>query len=149
MLTFSSAVPVLRVADVARSLAWYRDILGFDAPSAPGADAATEPAAAPEPTASPVTSRTLRRDRTELVLRQVAAPAPAARGNGDWDVYLRLTGGALVELLDHARRRTPLVRGPELMPSGHVEFELEDPDGHRICLAEALTDTKGIPRAVS
>jgi len=28
------------------------------------------------------------------------------------------------------------------------KFELEDPEGHRICIAEVLTDTTGFPRAV-
>ncbi len=66
----------------------------------------------------------------------------------EWDVYIRLSGDELTSLLDHARRRTPLVRGPEVMPSGAVEFELEDPDGYRVCVAEALSDTRGFPRAV-
>jgi hypothetical protein len=64
-------------------------------------------------------------------------------------VYIRLQGEELTQLLDHARRRTPLVRGPELMTYGQVEFELEDPDGYRVCVAEALADTKGFPRAVA
>jgi hypothetical protein len=34
------------------------------------------------------------------------------------------------------------------MPSGAVEFELEDPDGYRVCVAEVLSDTRGFPRAV-
>lgn len=132
---FASIVPVLRVADVARSLAWYRDHLGF--------------AAADEPVVATQESCIIRRDSTELMLRRIAPGTPIALRTYDWDVYIRLSGGELTQLLDHARRTTPLVRGPEIMPAGQVEFELEDPDGHRVCVAEALEDTRGFPRAVA
>lgn len=134
MPTFASIMPVLRVSDVARSLAWYRDNLGFEAD--------------PSPADAPHEYCTLRRDRAELMLRRAHAPIARVVDAYDWDVYIRLDGGELTQLLDHARRRTPLVRGPEVMPAGQVEFELEDPDGHRVCVAEVLTDTTGFPRAV-
>jgi catechol 2,3-dioxygenase-like lactoylglutathione lyase family enzyme len=134
MSYFASIVPVLRVADVSRSMAWYRDHLGF--------------AAVPTPNEPPFASCVLRRDDTELMLRRASTPSLRAPQSYDWDVYIRLTGGELTLLLDKARRTTPLVRGPEVMPDGEVEFELEDPDGHRVCVAEALADTRGFPRAV-
>ncbi|MCA0374695.1 MAG: hypothetical protein LCH84_03440 [Gemmatimonadetes bacterium] len=134
MLRFESIVPVLRVADVARSIAWYRDHLGF--------------AADPFPAEPPFEFCILRRDATELMLRRATVPIVRDPRRYDWDVYVRISGGQLVALLDAARRTTPLVRGPELMPYGQVEFELEDPDGHRVCVAEVLADTTGIPRAV-
>ena len=134
MLRFASAVPVLRVADVARAMTWYQDILGF--------------VADPFPVEAPFSFCILRRDGVELMLRRSRQPVTRVPVAHDWDVYLRLEGDALTALLDHARRRTPLVRGPELMPYGQVEFELEDPEGHRICIAEVLTDTTGFPRAV-
>lgn len=135
MLTFNSIVPVLRVFDVARSIAWYRDNLGF-VPD-------------PFPEEAPHEFCVLRRDATELMLRRALNPVVRVGQSYDWDVYIRLSGGELTALLDHARRRTPLVRGPELMPYGQVEFELEDPDGHRVCVAEVLADTKGFPPAVT
>lgn len=132
---FASIIPVLRVADLPRSLAWYRDHLGFTADALP-ADATPD-------------ACILRRDGTELMLRRVAPGSPVTLRTYDWDVYIRLSGGELTQLLDHARRSTPLVRGPEIMPTGQVEFELEDPDGHRVCVAEQLADTRGFPRAVA
>ncbi len=133
MIRFTSTVPVLRVADVARSVAWYRDALGFSATTTP-----VDP---------PFGAATLLRDDAELVLRKGRIDPARFTGPDDWDVYLRLTGNALTELLDHARRLTPLVRGPEVMPSGWVEFELQDPDGHRICIAEQLADSRAFPPA--
>jgi catechol 2,3-dioxygenase-like lactoylglutathione lyase family enzyme len=136
MLRFSSIVPVLRVADVARSISWYQTILGFTA----------EPTTA----APPFDGCRLHRDGVELMLRRATGPVPPRiPTHGDWELAMRLSGDALVSLLDAARRRTPLVRGPEVMANGQVEFELEDPDGNRVCNMETVTDTTGIPRAIA
>jgi catechol 2,3-dioxygenase-like lactoylglutathione lyase family enzyme len=132
---FASIIPVLRVVDLPRSVAWYRDHLGFSTDAFP--------------TDTTPDSCILRRDGTELMLRRIAPGSPVVLRTYEWDVYIRLSGGELTQLLDHARRTTPLVRGPEIMPSGEVEFELEDPDGHRVCVAEQLEDTRGFPRAVA
>ena len=134
MIRFAAIVPVLRVADVERCMTWYREILGFSVD--------------PFPDVAPFEFCILRRDDAELMLRRTKAPIVRTPASHDWDVYLRLEGKELTTLLDHARRRTPLVRGPELMPYGQIEFELEDPEGHRICVAEVLDDVKGFPRAV-
>lgn len=135
MPQFVAIVPVLRVNDMERSIAWYRDNLGFTPE--------------PSPAEPPFDSCILRRDATELMLRRSPTPVPRVRDSFAWDVYIRLAGEELTALLDHARRRTPLVRGPEVMSSGPVEFELEDPDGYRVCVAEVLSDTSGFPRAVA
>ncbi len=134
MLHLVSVRPVIRVSDVLRSLSWYRDNLGFT-PEA-------------EPAEPPHVRCVLQRDGVSLMLRHADAVPPRSLLPGDWDVYLTLEGEALAELLDHARRRTPLVRGPEVMPGGMVEFELEDPDGYRVCVAERLSDVTGFPPAV-
>jgi catechol 2,3-dioxygenase-like lactoylglutathione lyase family enzyme len=135
MLQFTTIVPVLRVADVARSQRWYQEILGFSEVAAPNASSSD--------------ACRLQRDQTELMLRRATGSTPTrATSEGTWDILVRLSGDTLVTLLDDARRRTPLVRGPEIMPDGSVEFELEDPDGHRICISEVLSDTRGIPRAI-
>ena len=133
MTQFMAIVPVLRVSTVERSIAWYRDNLGFTPD--------------PCPDSPPYEFCILRRDDTELMLRRSAEPVTRTGRSYDWDVYIRLGGEELVVLLDEARKRTPLVRGPELMPYGQVEFELEDPDGYRVCVAEPLSDTRGFPRA--
>ncbi len=134
MIRFAAMVPVLRVADVERCMTWYSEILGF--------------AVDPSPDVPPYDFCVLRRDDAELILRRTRTPVARVPTAHDWDVYLRLNGGELTALLDHARRRTPLVRGPERMPRGQVEFELEDPDGHRICVSEVLDDVTGFPPAV-
>lgn len=134
MLRFDSVTAVLRVADVSRSIAWYRDHLGF-IPD-------------PFPAEPPYEFCILRRDGAELMLRRTSNPIARTPRSHDWDVYVRLSGQQLIAVLDHARRTTPLMRGPERMIYGMVEFELEDPDGHRVCVGEDLSDTTGIPDAV-
>lgn len=136
MLRFVAVVPVLRVSDLPRSVAWYRDHLGFEALDVPEGS-------------SDEHGCRLRRDEAEIMLRRATGPLLRDPRSFAWDVYLRVAGGELIALLDQARRTTPLVRGPELMADGQVEFELQDPDGYRVCVAEALADPQGIPRAVS
>ena len=135
MLRFAAMVPVLRVSDVPRSVAWYRDHLGFQPVDGPGAEETP--------------CCLLRRDEAEIMLRPAVGPIARDPRSFVWDVYIRAVGGDLIALLDQARRTAPLVRGPEVMPDGEVEFELQDPDGHRVCVAERLTDLRGIPRAVT
>jgi catechol 2,3-dioxygenase-like lactoylglutathione lyase family enzyme len=117
-------VPVLRVADVSRSIAWYRDVLGFDAD--------------PFPTQPPHVFAILFKNDQDLMLRQAVGHErhPAATG---WDVYIRLTGGQLTELYVQVRQRTAITRRLEKMPYGMTEFELQDPDGWRLCFGEELS----------
>ena len=138
-MTLDRAVPVLQVIDVARSIAWYRDALNFDAD--------------PFPARPPYSFAILRRDGVELML-QLAHGGPAPDGRRDpatprpgWAIYLRLEGGELLDLAEALRRRAPLLRGPERMPYGQVELEIADPDGHRLCLAEALDAGAAVPPA--
>jgi hypothetical protein len=58
---------------------------------------------------------------------------------------LRVTGGQLLALAESVRRQTALLRGPERMFYGQVKFEVADPDGHRICVAEVLAADADVP----
>ncbi|MBL0939073.1 MAG: VOC family protein [Gemmatimonadaceae bacterium] len=130
-MSIEAAVAVLRVTDVSRSMEWYATLLGFDID--------------PFPAAPPYEFCILRRSGVELMLRRVSTLSPRITRAHDWDVYIRLTDETLPEVLEFAKRLTTVVRGPHLMPYGQVEFEVEDPDGYRICIAEALSDTRAYP----
>lgn len=118
------AVPVLRVTDVARSMAWYEKVLGFSSdPFGPAED--------------PLFA-ILRRDGVELMLQKVrsgvGAPRSATTAGGGWDVYLRIDDA-------HSFREGVQVEVPEVGPIemreyGCQEFVLADPDGHIIVLGE-------------
>ena len=135
-MSLERAVPVLQVADVARSIAWYGSALGFSAD--------------PFPAQPPYRFAILRRDHTEIMLQLKpdgdAAPSGGPRCAG-WAVYLRLAGGQLLTLAAEVQRHTSLLRGPECLPYGQVEFEVADPDGHRLCIAEVLGAEARVPAA--
>ena len=119
-----SAVPVLRVANVATSAAWYAEVLGFEGdPVGPPAD--------------PVFA-ILRSDDVEIMLQRVrpgvAAPRGAARLEGGWDVYLRIDDAA--ELREQVLRHVPAAGAIEDREYGCREFAILDPDGHVIVLGE-------------
>jgi len=121
-MTFQTAVPVLQVSNVARSVQWYREVLGFDAWTFPETE--------------PYSFALLDRDTCELMLQACHAP-PASKG---WAVYIRLEGSQLLDLAEQIRATTPLSREPQRMPHCDVEFSVADPDGHEIVLSERLGD---------
>ena len=127
------AVPVLQVADVGRSIDWYVATFGFDADPFP-----------PKP---PYGFAILRRDGAEMMLQGgCGSPPPGATEEG-WTVYLRIAGDGLLDLAASVRRATPVVRGPERMFYGLVEFEVIDPDGYRICVSGSVPAGADVPGA--
>jgi uncharacterized glyoxalase superfamily protein PhnB len=132
MTTVECPVPVLQVADVERSINWYASVLGFEAD--------------PFPDSSPYSFAILRRDCTEIML-QCNESAVGASPSSGWSVYLRMAGGQLLQFAEAVRKHTELVREPERMFYGQVEFEVVDPDGHVICVAEPLSNDAEVPRA--
>jgi catechol 2,3-dioxygenase-like lactoylglutathione lyase family enzyme len=123
------AIPLLRVADVGKSAAWYRDMLGFEIDAFPDGP--------------PHVFAILRRDSVELMLRR----SPFGRDPKweDWDVRIPLIEG-LREL--HARLSSGGVvcRGLEQMPYCDTEFDVRDPDGYVICFSEMLPEVDDVPK---
>ncbi|MEM1080835.1 MAG: VOC family protein [Pseudomonadota bacterium] len=130
-MAFASATPVLQVRDVADSVAWYRRVLGFET--------------APFPDHPPYRFAILTRDGVELMLQ--ASSGSANKPHDGWSVYIRLQGDQLLDLADHVRGQIPLIREPERMPYGDVEFAVSDPDGHVLVLSEPLPDHGSVPLA--
>jgi catechol 2,3-dioxygenase-like lactoylglutathione lyase family enzyme len=132
-MRFERAVPVLQVADVGRSIDWYVAAFGFDPD--------------PFPRNPPYAFAILRRDGAEIMLQgEGSSRTPDATEDG-WTVYLRIAGDGLLDLADSMGRATPLVRGPERMFYGLVEFEVLDPDGYRICVSGSAPAGANVPAA--
>ena len=127
------AVPVIQVGDVGRSIDWYVARFGFDAD--------------PFPKNPPHGFAMLRRDGAELMLQAGTSSRTAQAKEEGWTVYLRIAGDGLLELAESVRRTTPLVRGPERMFYGLVEFEVIDPDGYRICVSGSVPAGADVPAA--
>ena len=87
-MPITQAVPLLRVADVARSIEWYRGTLGFVGDPFPGAP--------------PHEFAILRHGQVELMLRRGSPPVRPTPRPYDWDVYLRREGSASARCSRHS-----------------------------------------------
>jgi uncharacterized glyoxalase superfamily protein PhnB len=125
-------VPVLRVADVARSMEWYRATLAF--------------VGDPFPAKPPFEFAILRQGQVELMLRRGSPPARPTPHQYDWDVYLRREGESFREVFAAFSTLGIVTRRLEQMPYGLAEFEITDPDGYVICLSQQLEDASDLPR---
>ena len=125
-------VPVLRVADVERSMKWYPAVLGFTPD--------------PFPAAPPFEFAMLTLGRAELMLRRWPGFSRPTDTPG-WDAYLRLDRGAIREVYERLAKTPYVARRLERMPYGLAEFEIRDPDGHRLCFGEAVDAGEDVPNA--
>ncbi len=130
-MPFQLVVPVLRVADVARSIAWYRGALAF--------------VGDPFPAQPPYEFAILRHGQTEIMLRRGAPPVRQEPRPYDWDIYLRRQGERFREVYAAFAAQGLVTRRLERMPYGLAEFEVTDPDGYRLCLSQQLDDMSDLP----
>jgi hypothetical protein len=125
------AVPLLRVADVGRSIEWYHSTLGF--------------VGDPFPQAPPYEFAILRHGQAEMMLRRGSPPVRPKPQQYDWDVYLRLEGSDFRGLFAQFNTRSVVTRRLERMLYGLAEFEITDPDGYVVCLSQLLDDAEDLP----
>jgi len=130
-VSITQAVPVLEVTDVAASMAWYHEVLGFIAD--------------PFPQSPPFEFAILRHGGTEIMLRRETPRLRPGPRPYRWDVYLRLAGGRLREVYAELSRRQLVTRRLERMFYGLAEFEVTDPDGYVLCLSEEFVDNGDLP----
>lgn len=130
----ASAIPVLQVADVAVSIDWYRESLGFEA--------------SPFPETPPFSFAILKRGKTEMMLQCDPGERPLQPQPYQWNVYLRLSGQKLRGLYEQLTVSGVVTRRLERMFYGLAEFEITDPDGHVICLSEELDEMDDLPTPI-
>ena len=120
-----NAPVILPAPDVARTAAWYRDVLGFRV---------VEHLEAAEPFAAAY------RDAVELVFVQIAGGAAfqpnRVRYGAGYDVYLDPDTVAGVDEIfaEVVARGASVVRPPAMVAYGSYEFVVEDPDGRWVCV---------------
>lgn len=119
-----SSTPLFVVADLQRSLQFYRQVLGFGEPSVWG---------------EPPCFAMLCRDGFELMLSVGEGETkPLPNGpSGCWDAYLRLTD-VDAEFATLQDAGASMAAGPRETFYGMREIEVVDPDGYRWCLAQDL-----------
>lgn len=125
------AVPVLKVSDVQRSMRWYETTSGFEGD--------------PFPETPPHSFAILRHGEAEIMLQCEPGRVAVERKPYSWDVYLRLEGGKLRTLYEQFVANRIVHRRLERMFYGLSEFEITDPDGHVLCLAEKLRNDRDLP----
>ena len=129
---FRFSVPVLRVRDIAATVAWYHRHLGFSAETFPER--------------APHEFGIIERDGVQILVRQHRDSAPARDGHSGWDLYLWVDGLDLRRLeASFALTAGQIVRPLSPMGSNIAELEIRDPDGYVLCIggataASSITD---------
>lgn len=122
---FHGVQPTLPVADVAASVAYYRDVLGFEADFLHG-----------DP---PTFGRVMKGDRTygdPVYLRFALAPAGGVTHAGEVAIHVGHDVDGLFEA--YRDRGVALLHPPRSEPWGLREFRVADPDGHVLRFAGYL-----------
>jgi catechol 2,3-dioxygenase-like lactoylglutathione lyase family enzyme len=118
---FRFSVPVLRVRDVAATVAWYRRNLGFSAE--------------PFPENGPHEFAIMERDGVQILVRRSLDSSPVTRGcRGGWDLYIWADGIDLRRLQTSFASSASIVRPLSTMGETMAELEVRDPDGYVLCI---------------
>jgi catechol 2,3-dioxygenase-like lactoylglutathione lyase family enzyme len=119
---FTRIVPRLPVADLARSVAFYRDTLGFRTDVLWPEDAPW--------------FATLERDGVGVGLFVPTAEHPVQAGYAE--LYIEVTDARLMHA--QVKDRAHVEWGPEVYGYGRREFAVRDPDGYLVIFSEETTD---------
>ena len=129
-LTFLGATPLFHVFDVPASVAFYRDLLGFEVVSN------SEPF---DEQPDNYGWAMLRRDAVTLMLNNMyegnVRPelADAKRTQAHADTVLYVSCRDMDTLVSDLRRRGVAVKGPVTTYYGMLQATVSDPDGYSIC----------------
>ena len=116
---FRFSVPVLRVRDVAATVAWYHRHLGFTADAFPDR--------------GPREFAILERDGVQILVRR-AGSARRGDGHSGWDLYLWVDGLDFNRMQASLALAGDIVRPVSPMGSSIAELEVRDPDGYVLCI---------------
>lgn len=126
---FRFSVPVLRVRDVAETIAWYRRHLGFSAE--------------PFPEHRPHEFAIMERDGVQLLVRRESSVA--TRGSsGGWDLYLWVDGADFSRLEKSFSRAGVMLRPTVPMGASMAEIEVRDPDGYVLCIGGPVATSTAV-----
>jgi len=123
MPRFQSISPRLHIADFGRSLAFYRDVLGFSVD-------ATFPEDTPQ-------FALVSRGAVQL---QIGGPEANKRPSDPPTVTLYLNVDDVRAVLAEMKDRVAIEWGPEVFFYQRREFAFRDPDGHLIIVSEETDD---------
>jgi len=123
---FRFSVPVLRVRDVATTVAWYRRHLGF--------------AAEAFPERAPHEFAIIERDGVQLLVRQASGrPRAKTDEHSGWDLYIWVDGVDFTRLEAAMSVAGEIVRPLSPLGTTMAELEVRDPDGYVLCIGGPMT----------
>jgi uncharacterized glyoxalase superfamily protein PhnB len=126
------AAPVFQVADVAATMRWYEENLGFEA--------------FPFPASPPHAFCVLARDGVEIMLQRLEGQQKLEvyrhRPGGVWHAYFRMEGVQALYDQVRARPAAVLLERIKRQPYGDTEFVVADPDGHVLVFSELISDSQ-------
>jgi catechol 2,3-dioxygenase-like lactoylglutathione lyase family enzyme len=126
----TAAVPVLRVSDVEKSIRWYVGTIGF--------------LANPFPDKPPYDFAILYAGEVELMLQCGDSIADLPPKPYRWHVYVKVKGVDMKEVYAKLEAAGRTHRRLERTFYGMAEFEVVDPDGYVICIAQELGPDEGL-----
>jgi predicted enzyme related to lactoylglutathione lyase len=125
MASLTSISPVLLVADIGRSVAYYRDQLGFSC----------------EVYGQPPNFASARRDQATVLLALCPEPERIVPNwrivDNVWNVYIRVDDADEI-YAELQERGAPIDYTIYDAPHGFREFGVQDPDGHDIAFGQPL-----------
>ncbi len=125
MATFSSVTPNLVVADIARSVAFYRDVLGFTL----GKTVPDKP---------PYVFALMEHGKVTVFLNDLAEarrhPGPELRFGNTASIFFVVDD--IQTLYDAVKSKTPILMPLTKQFYGMTEFSIVDPDGYVIIVAQ-------------
>ncbi len=122
MSRFLSCSPRLPVSEIARTIGFYVEVLGFEA-------------AEPWPAEAP-TFVLMERDAVVLQFYTPPADAPEPCGHGTISIDVE----DALAMFERVRDRVTIEWGPEVYFYGRREFSFRDPDGYALILSEETDD---------
>ena len=128
-MPIKAAVPVLRVREVEKSIRWYAETLGFRAN--------------PFPDKPPYDFAIIFAGEVEVMLQCGDPIAEVPPRPYQWHVYLRVTGVDMMGIYGKLQAAGRTQRRLERTFYGMAEFEVVDPDGYVICIAQELGPGEG------
>lgn len=127
-----NTTPVFLVANIAATMEWYRNVLGFSARAVP-----EQP---------PHVFGILQKDDVEIMLQALAGyRSPdhyAARAGGVWNVYLRVDGVRELYAALSQRSDVEILEPLCVKEYGQVEFVVRDPNGYTLVFGEEAAVTE-------
>jgi len=124
MAEFRTLAACFPVADIASTIRWYEEQLGFIGD--------------PFPPSGPYVFAILRRDDVEIMLQRLDGYEKPdlyrSRPGGVWDAYIRVEG--VRDLYESVREEATIVQPLRKQPYGNWEFEVKDPNGYVLVFSE-------------